>query len=653
MKGKISKIKNTKGELALPVTTVEAVYLEDGKTKLSDEIKDVLKYEVLDDEGIIAEIPDVIEEIDGIKKDIGEINSSLETKASKNEVFSMANMGQDIKEAMTGGSVAVVGKNAVLEENIVDNQVTPRKTNFFFQSKNLFNKNDIVTGKFITWNSGVIIDNPTYNASNFIAVKENTLYTRNLEHQMAFYDENKNYISGIYGADSSLKYSTFTTPANTRYIRVTIIPRLLNSIQIIEGDETNILSNYISFGYGISEEFFNQTVVKENNILDGCINDTKINPNSKILILESSKNLFNKNTVTDKYFINWNNGALYQNDNYYSSDFIEVTPNSKITRSYDTHIAFYDTNKTFISGLERNNSDTVTTPSNCKYIRIDIDKRNYDIQSFQVEYGEQKTSYEEYGLKYPTSKNNIPIFLPKTDNTNVDKFKQSRLYGKKVSWYGTSITQGYGWCNLVNRLFNFNATNNGVGGTTICKENKNASMCTVNRMLGKYSSVTDPNNGQVTLTGTPIPTDVEVIFIEGGTNDWARNWAIGDKEFTENPNDQTFAGACHLMFKNMTELFPNAEIIIVGSPFGKMENRTSFTNKYGILNNQNLQTIEYGDILLDVAGKWGIKGFNMGREMQVHDNNVSTLIPDGLHLTTKEVQEMASNVIINYLLSLN
>ena len=433
----------------------------------------------------------------------------------------------------------------------------------------------------------------------------------------------------------------------------TLLSSLLNSIQIIEGNETNIVNNYYPYGYGISEEFFNQTVAKENNILDGCINETKINPNSKILILERSKNLFNKNTVTDKYFVNWNSGGLTQNDNFYSSEFIEVNPNSKITRSYDTHIAFYDANKNFISGLQKNNSDTVTTPSNCKYIRIDIDKRIYDINSFQVEYGEQKTSYEEYGFKYPTSKNNIPIFLPKTDNTNVDKFKQSRFYGKKVSWYGTSITQGYGWCQMVNNVFNFNATNNGVGGTAISKENENASMCTVNRMQGKYSSVTEPNNGQVTLTGTPIPTDVEVIFIEGGTNDWARNWAIGDKEFTENPNDQTFAGACHLMFKNMTELFPNAEIIIVGSPFGKMENRTSFTNKYGILNNQNLQTIEYGDILLDVAGKWGIKGFNMGREMQVHDNNVSTLIPDGLHLTTKEVQEMASNVIINYLLSLN
>lgn len=51
------------------------------------------------------------------------------TKADKNEVFSMANMGQDIKEAMTGGSVAVVGENTVDTINIVDGAVTPSKMN--------------------------------------------------------------------------------------------------------------------------------------------------------------------------------------------------------------------------------------------------------------------------------------------------------------------------------------------------------------------------------------------------------------------------------------------------------------------------------------------------------------------------------------------
>ena len=41
MEGKISKIKNTEDELLLPVTTAEAVYMEDGETKLNDEIKNI------------------------------------------------------------------------------------------------------------------------------------------------------------------------------------------------------------------------------------------------------------------------------------------------------------------------------------------------------------------------------------------------------------------------------------------------------------------------------------------------------------------------------------------------------------------------------------------------------------------------------------
>ena len=168
-------------------------------------------------------------------------------------------------------------------------------------------------------------------------------------------------------------------------------------------------------------------------------------------------------------------------------------------------------------------------------------------------------------------------------------------------------------------------------------------------MADREYVILEDKNGKEVL---PV-TDGNGVFVEGGTNDWARNWTIGVKEFTENPNDQTFAGACHEMFKNLTTLFPNAEIIVVGSPFGKLKDRNIFDNKYGVLNNENLQTIEYGDILLEIAGKWGIKGFNMGRNMQIHDNNIETLIPDGLHLSTTESKQMAADAIISYLLTLN
>ena len=138
MKGKISKIKNTKGELALPVTTVEAVYLEDGKTKLSDEIKDVLKYEILDDEGITAEIPSVIEEIDGIKKNISEINSSLETttkevdkKADKEYVDLqdrdlLRQIGQGVTDEQLKNAVqSKIDDGSIASLSVGENSITP------------------------------------------------------------------------------------------------------------------------------------------------------------------------------------------------------------------------------------------------------------------------------------------------------------------------------------------------------------------------------------------------------------------------------------------------------------------------------------------------------------------------------------------------
>ena len=65
-----------------------------------------------------------------LNNDIKTINSKLDTKANLNSVFTMANIGQDIKESMTGGSVAVVGKNTILSENIVDKQITSEKMDF-------------------------------------------------------------------------------------------------------------------------------------------------------------------------------------------------------------------------------------------------------------------------------------------------------------------------------------------------------------------------------------------------------------------------------------------------------------------------------------------------------------------------------------------
>lgn len=57
------------------------------------------------------------------------INSLDNIKISRNEtgVITNAMLSQEVKESMTGGNVAVVGKDSVLAENIVDKQVTMNK----------------------------------------------------------------------------------------------------------------------------------------------------------------------------------------------------------------------------------------------------------------------------------------------------------------------------------------------------------------------------------------------------------------------------------------------------------------------------------------------------------------------------------------------
>jgi len=222
------------------------------------------------------------------------------------------------------------------------------------------------------------------------------------------------------------------------------------------------------------------------------------------------------------------------------------------------------------------------------------------------------------------------------------KYVNSRLFGKKVAWYGDSITQGYGWCSAINSLFDFVATNCGSGGSRISyTDTRDDSMCLTSRMQGDYT----PTSGEATA----IPSDVDIIFVEGGTNDWGNNINTGSAEWKQSLDNTVFAEACHIMFDNLTTLFPNVEIIVLGAPWAKWAGH--FTDAYGILNNRGLQTVDYGDMLLDVAGRWGIKGINMSRLIGFNDNNVASLTSDGIHPNTSGASKIAS-AVISYLLSL-
>ena len=128
--------------------------------------------------------------IQNINKKLLRHENEIEEKANKvdtykkidvdNKVWSMANMGQDVKEALTGGSVAVVGENAVLTENVVSKQITKEKTNFYNFYENLLNPTPLHEGKVWYWSSseGLIVkDSSGHNAHERIKLYGGVTYS--------------------------------------------------------------------------------------------------------------------------------------------------------------------------------------------------------------------------------------------------------------------------------------------------------------------------------------------------------------------------------------------------------------------------------------------------------------------------------------------
>ena len=73
MIGKISTLHNTKGEVAFPITTANAVYMDDGSTKLNDKIED-----------IETSLDNLESEVNELKE--GNINIDLTNYATKTEL---------------------------------------------------------------------------------------------------------------------------------------------------------------------------------------------------------------------------------------------------------------------------------------------------------------------------------------------------------------------------------------------------------------------------------------------------------------------------------------------------------------------------------------------------------------------------------------
>lgn len=113
-----------------------------------------------------------------------------------------------------------------------------RKKVWFRKGRNSFNKNDIISGAYLS-DKGVITKNDGQNYSNYISVVSNTMCTIHAENllgvapSVCFYDENKNFISGT--AYNNVKSMSFKTPTTCKFVRVSVSNANLETLQLEAG----------------------------------------------------------------------------------------------------------------------------------------------------------------------------------------------------------------------------------------------------------------------------------------------------------------------------------------------------------------------------------------------------------------------------------
>lgn len=158
------------------------------------------------------------------------------------------------------------------------------------------------------------------------------------------------------------------------------------------------------------------------------------------------KNLFNKNDIEIGFFMG-NNGIGGYNDDYFSSNYIEIEPNTDyVLNNYagGTRVPFYDENLNIVG--EAASSKQFTTPANAKYLRFSNTLAN--LNSVQLEKGTASTVYKEYVNNTGEEAKRIEL-----DNRKLAKYTGKNLLDpadvQKNKWISSSkgnISDIDGWC---------------------------------------------------------------------------------------------------------------------------------------------------------------------------------------------------------------
>jgi len=255
----------------------------------------------VDDESVESEnsftaLTEALVKVNDFDARLAQTEDKLDKKVGDGVLAEMGDLSQEVKTAMTGGSVAVVGEGAVAKINLANDlknkiEEIDNKENVVISSKNIFNPNEVIHGQtFLA--SGALTHNPRYKVTPKYEVVTGETYTisgierMGLAIQSAF--QFIHFWGGIDGETfvsvislpifDTTDHMTFTIPEGATHFSVNInqgsIPEKL---QIEKSSEPTSYEPYYILEHGITPEQIESKIyhVSEKNLYDGKVSTNR------------------------------------------------------------------------------------------------------------------------------------------------------------------------------------------------------------------------------------------------------------------------------------------------------------------------------------------------------------------------------------------
>lgn len=316
---------------------------------------------------------------------------------------------------------------------------------------------------------------------------------------------------------------------------------------------------------------------------------------------------------------------------YATSDYIELPANSSGKNlliqignniNYNRYV-FFDSNRSNVTlaSFGYAGNTIINIPNGAKYLRVSVDISGIGFLLVAVTDGASALPYVENYCRLKAEYYNKHYFY----------------YGRKVAFYGDSITARGNWEPHVAKYFGFSQwVNCGVGGSTVADVDT--------------SLPYDPNPNQPMVTDARIntlPTDSDVIVFFGGANDWGAKVVIGEITDLKDGaiNDEHFKSAYMHTIKKIQTRCPNA-VLICATPINGRLNTAGVAQDYPTILSNGKKLVEYANAIKEVASEYSIPCIDIFSECRINVLNAPNYLDDTIHQNADGAKLLA-NAFIN------